>query len=294
MISYHKRKKELEEKYGKLINVRPYNDELANNKIADNKQQKYIKEIQDISDEEGLKRAYEKRDGLYQHYNKLFIAGTKDFPQDHIDDLKLPFDDTLNKTKRGRDADAYYRSHHEIDTVIGHSLGGAVALALEKQYKKEGDNPYGIVQSKTFGAPVVSGNISNPLLKNIVKNEIVSAGVAGMGYIGASADSAIGFSDGGLLTGLGADLGKKISSDFANRITEDNNTNPDRIRYFGDPISAFDFNATTVMPSFGFRFNNSAHSYKDLFIKDAVPLHDVEKNMLEPSPDDEDAQIITE
>ena len=30
-----------------------------------------------------------------------------------------------------------------------------------------------------------------------------------MGYIGASADSAIGFSDGGLLTGLGADIGLK-------------------------------------------------------------------------------------
>ena len=137
MESYHKRKKKLEEKYGKLINVRPYNDETFNNKIASDKQQKYIKEIQDMSDEEGLKRAYEAKDGLYQHYNKLFIAGTKDFPQDHIDDLKLPFDDTLNKTKRGRDADAYYRSHHEIDTVIGHSLGGAVALSLEKQNKNK-------------------------------------------------------------------------------------------------------------------------------------------------------------
>ena len=111
-----------------------------------------------------MKRAYDTRDGLDQHYNKLFIAGTKDFPQDHIDDSKLPFDDTLNKTKRGRDADAYYRSHHEIDTVIGHSLGGSVSLATEK-YKKEGNNPYGVIQSKTFGAPVVSGNISNPLLK---------------------------------------------------------------------------------------------------------------------------------
>ena len=66
---------------------------------------------------------------LYQHYNKLFIAGTKDFPTDHRDDLKLPFDDTLNSTTRGKTADAYYRSHHEIDTVIGHSLGGAVALS---------------------------------------------------------------------------------------------------------------------------------------------------------------------
>ena len=58
-----------------------------------------------------------------------------------------------------------YRSHHEIDSVIGHSLGGAVALPLEKQYEKEVNNPFGIVQSKTFGSPTVLGNISNPLLK---------------------------------------------------------------------------------------------------------------------------------
>ena len=29
-----------------------------------------------------------------------------------------------------------------------------------------------------------------------------------MGYIGASADAAIGFADGGLLTGMGVDIGK--------------------------------------------------------------------------------------
>ena len=144
-------------------------------------------------------------------FKNRFAAGTKDFPIDHLDDLKLPLDDTINKTKRGRDADAYYRSHHEIDTVIGHSLGGAVALSLEKQYKKEGNNPYGTVQSKTFGAPAVSGNLGSrfgKLSKTIVKDEIIGAGVAGGLAIGASADSAIGFADGGLLIGLGADIGK--------------------------------------------------------------------------------------
>ena len=54
----------------------------------------------------------------------------------------------------------YYRPHHGIDTVIGHSLGGAVALSLEKQYIKEGHNPYGTIQSKTFGSPTVSGDFS--------------------------------------------------------------------------------------------------------------------------------------
>ena len=107
-------------------------------------------------------------------------------------------------------------------------------------------------------------------------------------------DSAIGFSDAGLLSGLGSDTGKKVSTDFTNRITEDTNTSPDRIRYFGDPISMFDFNAKTVMPSMGFRFNNSAHSYKGLFIKDAIPLHDTMKNMSEPSPDDSEATVVTE
>ena len=161
MESYHKRKKLLEEKCGKSINAKPYNDDIG---IADNKHQKSVKQLQGISDEEGLNRAYNTKDGLYQHYNKLFIAGTKD-PVDMVDDLKLPFDDTLNKTTRGRTADKHYRSHHESDTVIGHSLGSSVALALEKQYKKEGNNPYGIIQPKSFGSPTVSGNISNPLLK---------------------------------------------------------------------------------------------------------------------------------
>ena len=121
MESYKKRKKLLQEKYGKLVQVKLCNDEVLKKSNDD----KYGKEIADITD----------KDGLYQHYNKLFIAGTKDFPADHTDGLKSPFDDTLNLTNRGRDADAadaYYRSHHEIDTVIGHSLGGAVALSLEK------------------------------------------------------------------------------------------------------------------------------------------------------------------
>ena len=150
----------------------------------------------------------------------------------------------------------------------------------KRNVKKEDNNPYGIIQSKTFGAPVVSGNISNPLLKNIVKDEIVAAGAAGGLAIGASADSAIGFSDGGLLTGLGADIGKKVSSDFANRITSDTNTSPDRIRYFGDPISMFDFNATTIMPSFKQRWRNSAHSYSGLEVADKVPLHDNAKSII--------------
>ena len=265
-------------------------------KLKKNKHEKHVKQIDDITDEEGLRLAYETKYGLYQHYNKLLIAGTKDFPTDHIDYLKLPFDDTLNKTTRGKTADAYYRSHHEIDTVIGHYLGGAVALSLEKQYKQEGNNPYAIVQSKTFGAPTVSGILGSRFCKvgkSIVKNEIIAAGIVGGLATGASADSAIGFPDGGLLTGLGADISKHMSTDMANILTGNNNTSPDRIRYFGDPISFMDSNAKAVMPAFKQRFNNSAHSYSGLQLADTVHVHDTMRNNLTPSPDDSQAEVIT-
>ena len=65
--------------------------------LKNNNNEQCVKQIADITDGEGLKLAYETKHGLYQHYNKLFIAGTKDSPTDHIDYLKLPVDDTLNK-----------------------------------------------------------------------------------------------------------------------------------------------------------------------------------------------------
>ena len=110
----------------------------------------------------------------------------------------------------------------------------------------------------------MSGNLGSrfgKVCKTTVKDEVIGAGVAGGVAIGARADSAIGFADGGLLTGLGADIGKKVSTDMANVLTEDNNTSPDRIRYVGDPVRAMGFNAKAVFPSFKHRWNNSAHSY---------------------------------
>ena len=89
---------------------------------------------------------------------------------------------------------------------------------------------------------------------------MLTAGAAGGLAIGASADSTTGFSDGGLLTGLGADIGQKVSTDFSNIITSDTSTSPDRIRYFGDPISMLDFNSTRIMPPFKQRWRNNAHS----------------------------------
>ena len=97
-----------------------------------------------------------------------------------------------------------------------------------------------------------------------------------------------------LLIGFGGDIGKKVSTDFANGITTDTNTSPNRTLYFDDPISMFDLQAKNVMPSFRQRWDNPAPSYSGLFIKDAVPLHDIGRNPLTISGNDEDAEAITE
>ena len=80
---------------------------------------------------------------------------------------------------------------------------------------------------------------------------------------------------------------------MANRLTEDNDTPPDRIRYLGDPVSCMDSHAKAVMPSFKQRFNISAHSYSGLQIADKAPVHDASKNTSQTSPDDSQAEVIT-
>ena len=79
-----KHKKHLEQHDGQLIQVKPVNNEA----ITENNTETSIRQVADIKDEEGLKLAYDQPDGLYQHYNNLFIAGTKHYPQDHLDGLE--------------------------------------------------------------------------------------------------------------------------------------------------------------------------------------------------------------
>lgn len=52
--------------------------------------------------------AYEAKVGLYEHFNQLLIVGTEDWPNDAIDDLKLPLDACLSEHQMGCDADACY------------------------------------------------------------------------------------------------------------------------------------------------------------------------------------------
>ena len=106
-----------------------------------------------IEDRVGLERAYAAEVGLYDVGDTLFIAGTRDL-HDWYDDMKIPFQAT-NKAWRAREASMVLDKNPKLTRVVGHSLGGAVALDLQKR------NP--TLQSVTYGAPVLD---INPFVHN--------------------------------------------------------------------------------------------------------------------------------
>ena len=97
----------------------------------------------------GLSKAYQSDKKLYVDGDSLFIAGTSD-KQDVYDDItKIPFYGDLKKSNRYIDVDNVLKNNPNVKNVIGHSLGGSVALELEKN----NPNRY---KTTTYGAPVIS------------------------------------------------------------------------------------------------------------------------------------------
>ena len=99
-----------------------------------------------ISDQEGLNKAYNTEDGLYEdtNTNTLFIAGTrnlKDVSQwGKIPRFKTKESDIYNRAKK------YLEDHPNLTNLVGHSYGGSAALQFQKD-----DNKY---QTRTYGSPV--------------------------------------------------------------------------------------------------------------------------------------------
>ena len=108
--------------------------------------------IPTMSDADGLSKAYESPNKIFINNNKMYIAGTSNL-QDVWDDLKIPFHLT-RYSKRYEDADKVLREHPEVDSLIGHSLGGAVVLELNKNNNEKFD-------TTTYGAPVFQTDDKN-------------------------------------------------------------------------------------------------------------------------------------
>jgi hypothetical protein len=98
-----------------------------------------------ITDAEGLRRAYEQGD-TYTHGTTTYIAGSHT-ARDWWDDVtKIPFWGDSHNIYRMRMAQKALAANPQTTRVVGHSLGGAVALQAQK------DNPK--LASRTYGAPV--------------------------------------------------------------------------------------------------------------------------------------------
>jgi hypothetical protein len=114
--------------------------------------------IEPITDKEGLAKAYGRESKLYTHGDTLYIAGTSSI-QDVWDDLKIPFKQT-DKSMRYRNAVAALKVNPDIMNVVGHSLGGSVALELQTNF------PNRKFKSNTYGAPVLSTTAADNRFRN--------------------------------------------------------------------------------------------------------------------------------
>ena len=98
-----------------------------------------------ITDDEGLDRAYSQGDA-YAYGNTLYIAGSHTARDWYDDVTKVPFYGDLRNAERYKQAEKALKANPNITKVVGHSLGGSVALELQKNYPN--------LESRTYGAPV--------------------------------------------------------------------------------------------------------------------------------------------
>ena len=110
-----------------------------------------------MQDREGLDRAYATPEGIFTDGATEYIAGTKSFG-DAVDDLSIPFGMTRG-TARYESAARTLAANPQIRRVVGHSLGGAVALQLQKDLPTLG--------SRTYGAPVLSFSGSSERMRSL-------------------------------------------------------------------------------------------------------------------------------
>ena len=78
----------------------------------------------------------------------MFITGTHNLRDEWDDVFKIPFWENLRNSQRYQQAGSVLQINPQIDTIIGHSLGGSVALEINKQNKNH-------FKTRTYGAPVL-------------------------------------------------------------------------------------------------------------------------------------------
>ena len=106
-------------------------------------------------DEEGLNKAYSDETAPGVYYDPAtrteYVKGSVTARDWYDDATKIPFWGDTRKAERYEQADKAYNdlinSGKPVDRIVGHSLGGSVALQMQKDKQ--------IPRSRTFGAPVM-------------------------------------------------------------------------------------------------------------------------------------------
>jgi hypothetical protein len=104
--------------------------------------------INPITDVEGLDRAYAAPEKLYVNGKTMYVAGTSNL-RDVYDDLKIPVQQTF-RAQRYKDADALLAKNPQVENLVGHSLGGASVLELQRNHVEK------TYKTNVYGTPAMS------------------------------------------------------------------------------------------------------------------------------------------
>ena len=154
-------------KEGKLKSYNPLHQghsEMYRKIINEIQQEKSLfkpKYNNNLSDTEGLNKAYTNGKGFFIDGNKLYVAGTfgksniKSNINDILSDITIPFG-LSSFSERYRDISDILDENHNVTEVISHSLGSSASA----KYLKENPNN-NIKHLTTYGAPFVSMSNKN-------------------------------------------------------------------------------------------------------------------------------------
>ena len=186
------------EMYRKIINELQQEKSLFKPKYNNN-----------LSDTEGLNKAYTNGKGFFIDGNKLYVAGT--FGKNNIisnindilSDITIPFG-LSSYSQRYRDISDILDEHHNVTEVISHSLGASASA----KYLKE--NPDRNIRLTTYGAPFISmSNKNNDSYTNF-RSILDPISVADRGAITVATGSLNPLINHDYKTGYG-DTGKDVS-----------------------------------------------------------------------------------
>ena len=100
-----------------------------------------------LEDKEGLDRAYG-QGAAYTRNSTMYIAGSHTARDWYDDFTKVPFWGDVRNSERYQEADRALKANPQIRTIVGHSLGGAVAHQLQTDHPE--------LKTVTYGAPSIS------------------------------------------------------------------------------------------------------------------------------------------